>query len=76
MVQCIQLSLFFQKGVDVVYESIGGDMFDACVDRWRFLTVYTFNFICYNIQSSLSSLCLNDLCSAVKYREFDVDFAM
>jgi len=33
MVQCIQLSLFFQKGVDVVYESIGGDMFDACVDR-------------------------------------------
>ena len=24
---------FFQNGVDVVYESIGGEIFDICVNR-------------------------------------------
>lgn len=27
------LGFFFQNGVDVVYESIGGEIFDICVNR-------------------------------------------
>ena len=28
-----RINFIFQKGVDVVYETIGGDMFDTCVEK-------------------------------------------
>ena len=33
-VGCVFMSNVFQDGVDVVYETVGGDMFDTCVKRY------------------------------------------